>query len=69
MEFVMDDIEKFQSVIDQKYKNHKTPNSYNSAFLFGKKNENLDNLAVEVMSGEMSAKNAINKLQNSLVRN
>jgi ABC-type glycerol-3-phosphate transport system substrate-binding protein len=69
MDFVMDQLERFQSIIDQKYGKHKTILLDNSGKLFGKNNENLPNLSNEVISGEISADVAINSIERKLISN
>jgi ABC-type glycerol-3-phosphate transport system substrate-binding protein len=68
MDFIMDRFEKFQSDMDKKYSEHKTILFDNSGFCFGKQNENISNLSVEVLSGELSAEDAINTIQKKIIR-
>jgi ABC-type glycerol-3-phosphate transport system substrate-binding protein len=68
LSFGTDKFEDFQITVEKKYKNHKIGLLYGSAFCFGSKNSGVNNYAVEVISGEMTAQQAISLINKSIKR-
>ena len=64
--FGFDRFDVFQNKIDQKYSGHKIIVTYNSSCCFGNDNSELSNYSEEVLSGVMSAKDAMEQIRKEL---
>lgn len=66
LNFGTDKFENFQVMTDNKYQGKKIDLLWGSAFCFGNINSNVDNLSVEIISGEMTAEKAISSIKSKL---
>ncbi len=66
LNFGADKFENFQVMTDKKYQGKKIDLLWGSAFCFGNINSNVNNLSVEIISGEITAEKAISTIKSQL---